>query len=233
MSDVAPDAPDGLGLTARFVDAAELASIMGIGEDDVLDFALDERIPHDDGLDGEPRFRILEHHEDDGPTQSGIVIYSTGGDPELDAEIARRRRARELSGLDAGDVDVDALAAALAERLRAAVFRDARVTVEDQRIVFHDPRGGGGASDVAFSAGVGEDRSAAERVLGAARHALETAQNELSEITSDPWPRRGPGALPDPHVELDGDRVRLFYGNPRDPVLELEPLRIADVLLAQ
>ena len=128
-------------------------------------------------------------------------------------------------------VDVDALAAALAERLRAAAFWDAQVTVEDRRIVFHGPGGGSAASDVAVTAGFGHARSAAERILGAATHALGVAQDQLSEITSDPWPRRGPGPLPDPHVTLDGDRVRLFYGSPADPVLELEPLRIADVLL--
>jgi hypothetical protein len=42
------------------------------------------------------------------------------------------------------------------------------------------------------------------------------------------------GGLRDPHAELtaDGVTIRLRYGDCTNPVLELEPLRVADVLRA-
>lgn len=51
-------------------------------------------------------------------------------------------------------------------------------------------------------------------------------------VTTEPWPLRGRGELPTPHADItpDGGAVRLFYGNPAAPVLELEPLRVVDVL---
>ena len=40
----------------------------------------------------------------------------------------------------------------------------------------------------------------------------------------------GSGTLPEPHAELspDGATVRLFYGSPVDPVLELAELAVAE-----
>jgi hypothetical protein len=72
----------------------------------------------------------------------------------------------------------------------------------------------------------------ADRVQAAAASALRNAQDDLTMVTTDPWPQHGPGELPDPHAEItpDGETVRLFYGDSANPVLELEPLRIADVL---
>jgi hypothetical protein len=42
------------------------------------------------------------------------------------------------------------------------------------------------------------------------------------------------GGLPDPHAELtaDGATIRRWYGDSTNPVLELEPLRVTDVLRA-
>jgi hypothetical protein len=52
-------------------------------------------------------------------------------------------------------------------------------------------------------------------------------------VTTEPWPLRGRGTLPTPHADLTprGDTVRLFYGDPAGPVLELKPLRVVDVSL--
>ena len=55
---------------------------------------------------------------------------------------------------------------------------------------------------------------------------------ELAEITTDPWPRKGGGQLPAPRAELvsDGTAVRPLYGDLADTVLELEPMQVSEVL---
>jgi hypothetical protein len=61
---------------------------------------------------------------------------------------------------------------------------------------------------------------------------LDSAQDEIAELTTEPWPRRGSGTLPEPHAQLSQDRatVRLFHGSAADPVLALPALPITDVL---
>jgi hypothetical protein len=61
---------------------------------------------------------------------------------------------------------------------------------------------------------------------------LQHAQDELAEITTDPWPRKGCRPAPGPRAEfvLDGGAVRLLYGDLADPVLELEPMQVSEVL---
>jgi NAD(P)-dependent dehydrogenase (short-subunit alcohol dehydrogenase family) len=77
-----------------------------------------------------------------------------------------------------------------------------------------------------------EGGSGADRVRAAAASTLEAAQDELTMVTTEPWPLRGRGELPTPHADFTaaGDTVRLFYGDPAAPVLELEPLRVIDIL---
>ena len=92
--------------------------------------------------------------------------------------------------------------------------------------------GSGAGIDVASAASFPESGSGAERVRNAAVTALRQAQDELAEITTDPWPREGAGQLPAPRAEfvLDGAAVRLLYGDLADPVLELEPMQVSEVL---
>jgi hypothetical protein len=54
----------------------------------------------------------------------------------------------------------------------------------------------------------------------------------IAEVTTDPWPQQGSGALPEPHAQLSQDNatVRLFYGSADNPTLELAALPIRDVL---
>ncbi len=219
-------------LTERMITAAEFAGILGVREGDVLQWMLAGRIPYVDGPEGEPRVRILEEHSVDGPISSGLIRYSMSRDPEFRAEVARRRRELELEAMDWGEVDVEALARALAARLEAAVSSACHVTVERAMIFVRDADGHGAGIDVAFHASFPEAGPGGERVRGAAVSALAGAQDELTMITTDPWPGRGSSELPAPHAEFmsDGARVRLFYGSPADPVLELEPLRVSEVL---
>jgi hypothetical protein len=223
---------DDFDLTERLITAAEFASMLGATEDDVLEWMLAGHIPSVEGPDREPRVRIAEEHSVDGPIASGFTIYSISDDPAFRAELARRRREHALGTLDWGDVDVEALADALATRLRAVVPSAVRVVAERATVFLRDPDGHGIGIDIAFHASFPEAGSGADRVRTAAACALEAAQDELTMVTTEPWPPRGRGQLPNPHADLtaDGDKVRLFYGDPAAPVLELEPLRVVDVL---
>jgi hypothetical protein len=223
---------DDLDLTERLITAAEFASMLGVTEDDVLEWMLAGHIPYVEGPEREPLFRIAEQHSVDGPTSTGLTMYSISHDPAFSAELARRRREHELETLDWGDVDVEALADALASRLRAVVPSSVRVIAEGAAVVLRDADGHGVGIDIAFHASFPEGGSGADRVRAAAASTLEAAQDELTMVTTEPWPLRGGGELPTPHADLTaaGDTVRLFYGEPAASVLELEPLRVVDVL---
>jgi hypothetical protein len=153
-------------------------------------------------------------------------------DPDFQAEVARRRRELELETLEWGDVDVQALADALASRLQTVVPAACHVTAEGAMIWLRAADGTGAGTDVASAASFPESGSDAERVRQAAATTLRQAQDELAEITTDPWPRKGSGQLPDPRAELisDDTAVRLLYGDLADPVLELEPMQVSEVL---
>jgi hypothetical protein len=64
------------------VTAAEFVSILGVTEDDVLQWMLAGRIPYVDGAEGEPRARIREEHSADGPLSSWSITYPMSRDPE-------------------------------------------------------------------------------------------------------------------------------------------------------
>jgi len=223
---------DDFDLTERLITAAEFASMLRVTEDDVLEWMLAGHIPCVEGPDREPRVRIAEKHTVDGPISSGFTSYSISGDPAFRAELAHRRRDHELATLDRGDVDVEALADALAIRLSAVVPSPVRVVADRATVFLGDADGHGIGIDIAFHASFPDGGSSADRVRSAAASALERAQDELTMVTTEPWPLRGRGELPTPHADLtpSGDTVRLFYGDPTGPVLELDPLRVVDVL---
>jgi hypothetical protein len=219
-------------LTERMITAAEFAAILRVTEDDVLQWMLARQIPYVDGVDGEPRARIREEHSVDGPFTDWSITYSMSQDSDFQAEVALRRRELELETMDSGVVDLEALSHALGSRFQAVAPSACRLTVDGARIWLRDARGAGGGIDVAFAASLPESGSGAERVRHAAAIALQQAQDQLAELTTDPWPCKGPGHLPVPRAELilEGTAVRLLYGDLADPVLELEPLQVSEVL---
>lgn len=219
-------------LTERAITAAEFGAILGVTEDDVVGWMLAGRIAYVDGPEGEPRVRIREEHSVDGPLTSWFVNYPMGHDAEFQAEVARRRRELELAAMDWGEVDLDGLTRALCVRLQAVVPSVCHIVVEGAMIWLRDAHGHGAGIDIASAASFPESGSSADRVRSAAAVVLEQAQDELAEVTTDPWPRQGAGELPTPRAEFtsDGAAVRLLYGELEDPVLELEPLSISEVL---
>jgi hypothetical protein len=73
---------------------------------------------------------------------------------------------------------------------------------------------------------------AGEDVAGAAREALVAVQEAMVEATDLPWPEPYPdwsAGPPRPGVRVEGDVLRLWYGDETRPVLELEPLPLADL----
>ena len=233
------DEGDELNLTERLVTPAEVAEIMQIDQAEVLAWIESGQLDVRRGEDGKPWVPIREHHERRGPIAGGFAIYPGPREPKLLADARAERRARERDAqisdaVDAG-VDIDALTAALAQRLAAVAPPEVRIaTTERGMVEVLDVSGGGAGVDVALAVAASESEpgSPTDRVVGAAWRLLETAQEEIAEVTTDPWPRRGAGTLPEPHAQLSQDSatVRLFYGSAAVPVLELAALPIADVL---
>jgi hypothetical protein len=228
-----PDDDDLMPMSDRLVTAGEMAQIMGVAEADVREWMADGRLPSEAGEDGSPRVRITEGHRGAGPLEEWMMSYRTGGGPDFVEEQARRQRAHQRSQGDPGGVDVGLLTKAVAARLRQVAPHRAMVTIEDVGFIRIGDRPGTGAGIGLTPANLDESRTDAERVLGVVGSALASAQDEFAEISTDPWPVFGPGSLPDPHAELSDDQtvIRLWFGDADRPVLELEPLLIADVLL--
>jgi hypothetical protein len=103
-------------------------------------------------------------HTVDGPISSGFTSYSISGDPAFRAELAHRRRDHELATLDRGDVDVEALADALAIRLSAVVPSPVRVVADRATVFLGDADGHGIGIDIAFHASFPDAGSGADRV---------------------------------------------------------------------
>ncbi len=182
---------------------------------------------------------IRENREIDGPFEAGLTVYKGPRDPRLlaDAQAEHRQRERDaqITAAAATGIDIDALTAALAQRLAAVAPPEVRIATTERGMVnVLDVRGGGAGIDIAFAVSTPDSdaRSPADRAIDASQRLLEAAQEEIAEVTTDPWPRRGFGTLPEAHAQLsqDGATVRLLYGSAADPLLELAALSIADVL---
>ena len=220
-----PDDHDPLiGTGPRLVSPAEFAAVLNVTEDDVRGWIAEGKLPSEPGPDGEPLLSIIDeaHEEDDGAAM-GFVMYSTGslgGD-----EIGARRRDRQLESYTYdGPIDADALVAALARRL-AAVVPDAAVEAPYRGIVY--------GVDVAWWLSGSEDRSPEELVAAVAAQVMENTSERVADETAEPWPARAgdfeSGFAP-VGTEVRDRVVRMWWGNAEAPVLELEPLVLAEVV---
>jgi Clp amino terminal domain, pathogenicity island component len=80
------------------------------------------------------------------------------------------------------------------------------------------------------------DQPGRQRLVEVTHHALAGLQTCVASATPGPWPAHGAGGeLPAPHAEIAGDRVnptlRLWYGPPDRPVLELAPRLLLNMIL--
>jgi hypothetical protein len=63
---------------------------------------------------------------------------------------------------------------------------------------------------------------------------LDLAQQWIAEETMEPWPARSGtdySGFPEPDAELDGNTLRMWFGDRASPVLALEPVDVADAIL--
>jgi hypothetical protein len=67
-----------------------------------------------------------------------------------------------------------------------------------------------------------------QNVEAAAYSALNTVQDFVSEALAEPWPadQRGRSYMPLPHTAVDGDRLKLCYGDPKRPTVELPSISL-------
>lgn len=79
-----------------------------------------------------------------------------------------------------------------------------------------------------------EDVMSEEDVVTGAVQSLNQIQQEIAEETIEPWPAAsGPKyrGFPEPGGQIVGDRLHLWFGDREEPVLELQPIDLADVIL--
>jgi hypothetical protein len=227
------------GTGRRLISVVEAADILRVTEDALRDWIATDRISYVTLPDGEHRLDLIdEWHSHSGAVEQGITMIKTGirnadeaSRKEFRVELARRQREKQLIGLDGGEIDVDALTAALAERLAAVVPSQLHVTAESGMIGIHNDEGHGVRIDVAAIAN-DDGTSLQERVCRAARHALGAPQDWIADETSEPWPARAgvvPGGFPAANAEIADEHIRLYYGDSDAPILELAPIRLRDV----
>lgn len=100
------------------------------------------------------------------------------------------------------------------------------MVAEDSAVVVADGKLSTG-TDVS---GLMEGRELLEGAVGAAERVLDSVQDFVTETLTVPWPPTDePSRLPPPHALWSGDRLRLFYGDPDNPVLELPGVSAAEL----
>jgi hypothetical protein len=138
-------------------------------------------------------------------------------------------------------VDVDTLAALLADRLTAIVPPGFHVEAADGMLWYSadqgrfpgqrgDYRVGQAGTHVRANLGVQGDTDA-DRLTGLAVQALDELQDYISEATHDPWP--GTTAQPRPHAEIRDSMLHLWYGDPASPALTCTPIPLRNLWLPQ
>jgi hypothetical protein len=223
------------GTGPRLISVAEAALILRVSERDVLELMLAGWLEHVTLPGGERRVRLLdEDHDQSGATASGFAVlpFVVPGDADADAEafgaeLLRRRRDHELAGLEYGGVDVDALIGALAQRLAAVAPEGGEVVVE-RRMIWADGAGIDIPATVAETAGSDEDR-----VRAAAKNLLDVASEAFAELTAEPWPAPAgayAGGFAPSGTAIDDGSLRMWWGDPGAPIVELEPIALADVI---
>lgn len=184
---------------------------------------------------GEHRIRQLDEHENhaDG-IRSSLRTLELGRDINRDAQatfrrdLRRRQRELQLERADYGAVDVDALTSLLAARFAAVVPDPSTVRAANGRVL-----AAGSGTDIAHII-AHTDGPPEDRIRYAAEQALETLSVSMSEITTEPWPASANdfrGGFPPINAMLVDGRLLLSYGDSDDPILTLEPIHLADVIV--
>ena len=126
------------------------------------------------------------------------------------------------------------VAAALAKRLQAQAPVGVDVTAEERDLVVHV---GGHRWDASAAPSIldnpqgwepGEEDVLLESV---AYSTLSGVQDAICEATGECWPPLpgDPQDLPEPGARVDAGVLRLWFGNPAEPLRTLDPIVLADL----
>jgi len=122
-------------------------------------------------------------------------------------------------------------AQAFLAQLSAVMPSGYRLDIDDETLWLTSPDGGRAGSS---SHWLTQDVLLEEDVLVDAVQSLNQIQREIAEETIEPWPAAsGPEyrGFPEPGGQIVGDHLHLWFGDREEPVLELQPIDLADVIL--
>jgi hypothetical protein len=119
-------------------------------------------------------------------------------------------------------IDAPTLAHALATRLVAVVPAGFSVVADGPEVAVAS---GAWSVSIDVKALVEQEGDPNENVQSGAWAVLSTVQDFITEELRQPWPD-GVVPLPIPATAVEGARLRLWYGDEREPVLELPPISL-------
>jgi hypothetical protein len=222
------------GTGPRLLTISEAAAILRVSEEAVRDWIAGDLISYETLPSGERRLHLSDeaHHHSLSHSSSMYVLDLQSGVTDekaglLGEQLAARRREHQLLGLVWTDLNVDALTELLAARL-SDVCPDPQSVRAERGMVWV----AGAGIDVAQLA-ADDEQSVEQRLISLAEQALETASEALSEITAEPWPAKGgmfPGGFPPIRARISDGSLFVSYGEPDAPILELAPIRLAEII---
>lgn len=118
-----------------------------------------------------------------------------------------------------------ALAAALAQRVAPHLPAGLTAHADGGLVYVRAVDGTSGGTDIAWMLAA-NPRPWEELVVAVIERALNAVQDKAAEASGSPWPGEGT-VLPLPWALVDGDVVRLGYGEPDAPTLALASLELA------
>ncbi|MGO9793909.1 MAG: hypothetical protein ACLP8S_31640 [Solirubrobacteraceae bacterium] len=158
-------------------------------------------------------------------TPAALFSESSEENEEWRHELFGKQRERSRAGFNPGPLKVEAFTRALAERFAAVIPAPMWVSVQDGMVCLISAFGG--RAGLAGLDGLREGEDPVEVVRCVVEGALATAQDYLSEDTGEPWPAVAgqlSGGFPPPRAQIAAGQLRMFYGNPDAPMLELAPI---------
>jgi excisionase family DNA binding protein len=225
----------------RLITVGEAAEILKVSEAAVIEWIESGRIRAVSTPNGSYRLRLwIERHHHSGALASNIYALDLGlSEPSEESEEWRRelfgkQRERSSAGLIPGSLKLEAFTRALAERFAAVIPAPMWVSVQDGMVWLISAFGG--RAGLARVDGLRDGDDPVEVVRGAVEGALATAQDYVSEDTGEPWPAVAgqlSAGFPAPRAEIADGQLRMFYGNPDAPMLELTPIPLAEILEPQ
>ena len=129
-------------------------------------------------------------------------------------------------------MDPDELARLLADRLQRIVPPGFHVDVADGMLWYSSDEGRFPGQQNDYQAGrsgtfvrdnfARHGDTLAEHIVGVAREALDELQDYVDEASHDPWPGRT--TPPEPHAEIRGARLHLWFADGEAVVAACEPI---------